>query len=178
MEKEFIKYKKFGAYHWKQYLDKNTKYSRHADRVKGWIRDKNVLDVGAGDGFITSLLNCDGIDNEIIAVKLAQEKGVRVTLGDAYNIPFPNESFDAVFCGDVLEHLERPKEALQEMRRVLKHYLYLVTPTKGTQNDPFHITEWEPEELKELVESQGFKLVKEMEVVYKDKRIYAEFLKV
>jgi len=44
----FTKYEKYGAYHWKQYLD-GTKYKAHADRVKEWVKEKNVLDVGAGD---------------------------------------------------------------------------------------------------------------------------------
>jgi ubiquinone/menaquinone biosynthesis C-methylase UbiE len=177
MEQEFLKYKKFGAYHWKQYEDKNTKYSRHADRVKEWVKEKNVLDVGCGDGMITSLLNCKGIDNEPISIQLAIEKGVDAKVASVYELPYQAEEFDSVFCGDVLEHLENPEEALKEMRRVLKEYLYLATPTKGTQNDPYHIKEWEPGELKTLVESQGFKLVGDILTVLKDKRIYGKFQK-
>ena len=174
---KFTKYQKFGAYHWKQYNDKNTKYSRHADRVKEWVNEKNVLDIGAGDGLITYLLGAKGVDNEPEAVKLAQEKGGNVIWGNANLLRFEDEEFEAVFMGDVLEHLEFPRQALKEARRVLKSYLYLVTPEKGTNNDKFHYEEWTPEELKKLVESEGFVLEGEMLEVPKDKRIYGKFKK-
>src|SRR3990167_9608551 len=122
---EFSKYKKFGAYHWKQYEDKNTKYFRHADRVKEWIKEKSVLDIGAGDGKITHLLGIKGVDDEPEAVRLAVEKGADVKLGDAYRLSYKDEEFDSVFMGDVLEHLEFPRKALQEARRILRKYLYL-----------------------------------------------------
>jgi len=173
----FTKYHKFGAYHWKQYDDKNTKYSRHADRVKEWIKEKNVLDIGAGDGKITHLLAIKGVDNEPEAVRLAQEKGADVILADAYHLPFKDEEFEAAFMGDVLEHFEFPRKALQEARRVLKNYLYIAAPEKGTNNDKFHYQEWTPEELKELVESEGFALEGDILVVPKDKRIYGKFKK-
>lgn len=174
---QFTKYHKFGAYHWKQYEDKNTKYSRHADRVKDWIKEKNVLDIGAGDGKITHLLGIKGVDNEPEAVRLAQEKGANVVLGDAYNLPFNNEEFESAFMGDVLEHCEFPKKALQEAKRILKNYLYLATPEKGTNNDKFHYQEWTPEELRKLVENEGFALEGEILAVPKDKRIYGKFKK-
>lgn len=173
----FTKYHKFGAYHWKQYDDKNTKYSRHADRVKEWIKEKNVLDIGAGDGKITHLLAIKGVDNEPEAVRLAQEKGADVILADAYHLPYKDGEFEAAFMGDVLEHFEFPRKALQEARRVLKNYLYIAAPEKGTNNDKFHYQEWTPEELKELVESEGFALEGDILVVPKDKRIYGKFKK-
>ena len=174
---QFTKYHKFGAYHWKQYDDKNTKYSRHADRVKEWIKEKNVLDIGAGDGKITHLLGIKGVDNEPEAVRLAREKGADVALADAYRLPFKDGEFEAVFMGDVLEHFEFPREALREAGRVLKNYFYIAAPEKGTNNDKFHYQEWTPEELKELVESEGFALEGEILVVPKDKRIYGKFKK-
>lgn len=174
---KFTKYHKFGAYHWGQY-DKGTKYTRHADRVKEWVKEKNVLDIGAGDGKITHLLGIKGIDDEPEAVRLAREKGADVTLGDAYHLPYKDEEFESVFMGDVLEHLEFPRQGLQEARRVLKKYLYLVTPEKGTNNDKFHYQEWMSNELKELVESERFVLEGEILVVPKDKRIYGKFKKV
>jgi ubiquinone/menaquinone biosynthesis C-methylase UbiE len=173
----FTKYSQFGAYHWKMYEDKNTKYSRHADRVKEWIKETSVLDMGAGDGKITSMLGAKGIDNEPEAVRLAQEKGVDVILGDAYNLPFKDEEFDAVFMGDVLEHLEFPQKALQEARRVLKQFLYLAVPKKGMDNDKFHYQEWTPDELKKLVENEGFVLEGDILEVPKDKRDYEKFKK-
>lgn len=177
----FPKYQKFGAYHWKMY-DDGTKYKRHADRVAIWVREKNVLDVGAGDGKITSMLGslAEGIDNEPEAVRLAQEKGVDVHWGDAYAIPFPDGAFESVLMADVLEHFEFPDKALKEARRVLTKCLYITTPPKrddGKLTDKFHYIEWAPEELKALVESEGFELEGEILVIAAEKTMYARFRK-
>lgn len=181
----FDKYKKWGAYHWKFY-DDNTKYRRHADRVVKWIEEHFVLDIGAGDGKITALLEASGkkvygIDNEPEAVRLAQEKGANVALMDAYNIPYPDNLFDAALMADVLEHFERPTDALREARRVISGSLYVSTPPKrsdGKLTDKYHYTEWSPVELVKLVEQVGFALVGGVDVVTADKVMYAKFRRV
>ncbi len=176
---KFTKYHDKGAYHWAQYA-KNTKYRTHADRVKEWITEDLILDVGAGDGKMTALLGCVGIDNEPEAVRLAQEQGANVMLGDAYRIPFPSETFDVVLMADALEHLERPVEGLLEARRVLTRALYITTPPKradGKLTDKFHYQEWTPGGLQELVEACGFVLEGEIRVFPEEKVMYAKFLK-
>src|SRR5262249_59081679 len=45
---------------------------------------------------------------------------VRFEAADLYALPFPEESFDAVFLHGVLEHLGDPVAGLREARRVLK----------------------------------------------------------
>ena len=40
--------------------------------------------------------------------------------GDAYDLPFPDASFDKVICAEVLEHLPRDERAMAELVRVLK----------------------------------------------------------
>ena len=40
-------------------------------------------------------------------------------VADATHIPLPPASIDAIWCLNVLEHLERPEAAMQEMARVL-----------------------------------------------------------
>ena len=175
---KFTKYDQFGAYHWGQY-DKGTKYKVHADRVKDWIKESSVLDIGAGDGKITSLIKgAVGIDNEPTAVKLSQEKGVNVVLGDAYHLPYMDKCFDSALMADVLEHFEFPDDALEEAKRVLKKYLYITTPPKrddGKLTDKFHYIEWTPEELVELVEKHGFVAEHDVLVFPEEKVMYAKF---
>lgn len=181
----FDKYRKFGAYHWKQY-DQNTKYRRHADRVVQWIEESFIIDIGAGDGKITSLLEAAGkkpygIDNEPEAVRLAQEKGANVALMDAYKTPYPDNLFEAALMADVLEHFERPTDALREARRVISGSLYVSTPPKrsdGKLTDKYHYFELSPVELITMVEQVGFALVGEIDVVAADKVMYAAFRKV
>ena len=91
-----------------------------------------LLDVGCGPGTIT----CDladlvaptqliGIDSATDAIEHARgqaaERGVtnvRFEAGDVYNLRFDDATFDVVYAHQVLQHLDRPVEALIEMRRV------------------------------------------------------------
>lgn len=159
MSIEFTKYKEKGAYHWEWYKN-NEHYRSKVNQILKLVEEKSVLDVGAGDGLISSLLDIKGIDNDEEGVRLAREKGADVILGDAYQIPFEDESFDSVLMADVLEHLEFPEKGLLEARRVLKKYLYITTPERSDKMSKFHYQEWTHKELEELVERSGFKLVK------------------
>lgn len=173
----FTKYEKLGAYHWKQYAD-GTKYKAHADRVKEWVKETKILDVGAGDGLITYLLGATGIEYEEEGVRLAQEKGANVIQGDAYALPFEDNSFEAVTMIDVIEHLDDPIRALQEARRVAP-VLYINTPPKkddGTLTDKFHITEYSPIGLTTLLKESGYKLDGAIMVYPNEKMMYGRFI--
>lgn len=45
---------------------------------------------------------------------------VSFELGDIYELPYPDASFDAAFAHNVLVHLSDPLQAMKEMRGVLK----------------------------------------------------------
>jgi len=93
-----------------------------------------LLDCGSGMGALTTSLaewlapgEVVGIDREASQVQAAHawaaEKGVHnvhFEIGDVYEIPFPDASFDAVFAYTVLEHVREPRRAMREMRRLLK----------------------------------------------------------
>ena len=109
--------------------------ARDADFFLPHLRSgMRVLDVGCGPGGITVGLaeavapgEAVGVDFQSAQVEqaraLAAERGVanaRFEVGDAYQLPFPDGSFDAVFAHAVLIHLREPVRALAEMRRVLR----------------------------------------------------------
>lgn len=177
---EFDKYEKYGAYHWDEY-QKKTQYGMHARKVKNWIKEEGKkLDIGSGDGLITSLINAEGIDTNKVAIKLANERGVNVIYGSAYAIPKESDSIDIIYFGDVIEHLEFPDKSLKEIKRVLKHngLLYVVTPPKSSDGklwDKYHYVEYSPNELKTYVESFDFELIDDIEVVNEYVRMYAKF---
>ena len=93
-----------------------------------------VLDVGSGPGSITVGLAETVAPGEVVGIDmqqsqveraraLAAERGVanvRFEVGDAYRLPFPDRSFNAVFAHTVFVHLGEPVRALAEMRRVLR----------------------------------------------------------
>lgn len=176
---EFNKYKERGAYHWKEYEQK-TPYGLHAEKVSKWVRKKGkTLDIGAGDGLITHLINAIGIDNNDVAVKLAKEKKVNVSKCDVYNINFSDNYFDNIYLGDVLEHLEKPDIAIHEIKRVLKSegYLYIVTPPAKKEGlwDKYHYREYTPNQLIVYMEKFNFKILGNIETINKYVRMYGLF---
>jgi DNA modification methylase len=168
---KFNKYKEYGDYHWKDYADKRTVYAAHVDFLRDWVKEKNTLEVGAGDGLITHVLGIEGIDNNMEAIKIAKSKGVRVKKGSAYNL---KGKYDAVLMGDTLEHLEDPIRAIRQARKVAP-ILYIVTPPKKEGiKDTNHYNEWTPDELIELVEKEGFELMGDIIIQYE--RMHAKFV--
>src|SRR5262245_53723956 len=93
-----------------------------------------LLDGGCGPGTLTIDLaavvapaEAVGIDVAPGQIDLAREQtaerrvaNVRFEAANLYALPFPEESFDAVFLHGVLEHLGDPVAGLREVRRVLK----------------------------------------------------------
>ncbi|MBK9712995.1 MAG: methyltransferase domain-containing protein [Kouleothrix sp.] len=62
-------------------------------------------------------------------------------VGDIAAIPAPDQSFDAVMCTEVIEHIPHPAEALRELARLLKPggYLVLTAPFCSiTHFAPYH----------------------------------------
>ncbi len=76
---------------------------------------------------------------------------------DASVLGFKGEVFDIVLGFEVIEHLKYPKNALKEIKRVLKEkgICILSTPNKaywerlGVISNPFHIKEYSYQELKD-----------------------------
>jgi ubiquinone/menaquinone biosynthesis C-methylase UbiE len=97
-------------------------------------RGMSLLDCGSGPGSITAGLakavspgEVTGIEIEASQVDLARENAAKLGLtnikfeqGSAYELPYPDNRFDAVFSHAMLEHLTNPVLVVKEMRRVLK----------------------------------------------------------
>ena len=93
-----------------------------------------LLDLGCGPGSITIGLaeavapgEVVGIDAQPAQVEraraLAAERripNVTFEVADAYDLPFPDRSFDAAFMHVILMHLTEPVRALAEVRRLLR----------------------------------------------------------
>ena len=88
-----------------------------------------VLDVGCGAGFLSNelalhQLNVTGVDLSEDSIKVAQRYDstgkVKYLAADAYNLPFPDQSFDVLTAMDFLEHVDQPAKVIQEFSRVLR----------------------------------------------------------
>jgi SAM-dependent methyltransferase len=79
-------------------------------------------------------------------------------LGVGTQLPFLNESCDAVIALDVIEHLPKAQglKAISEMKRVARRLVLVVTPNgflpQSASENPFqeHISGWDYSELREL----------------------------
>jgi SAM-dependent methyltransferase len=91
---------------------------------------KRVLEIGVGTGtdfvqWARAGALAHGIDLtergvELTRRRLAREKLIgQVDVGDAENLPFPDEQFDLVYSWGVLHHTPNPRKAIDEVRRVL-----------------------------------------------------------
>ena len=91
------------------------------------FKKTSLLDVGCGNGFFTYHFNklCDVVGLDFSEQMLKINPHLNLIKGDAENLPFNNNSFDIVFCSNLLHHLKNPEIAINEMKRVSKKYIIL-----------------------------------------------------
>jgi 2-polyprenyl-6-hydroxyphenyl methylase / 3-demethylubiquinone-9 3-methyltransferase len=91
--------------------------------------DATILDVGCGGGFLSNELarqgyRVTGVDLSPESVKVAEAhdvtRTVKYEVADAFHLPYPDESFDALTAMDFLEHIDNPDVVIKEFARVLK----------------------------------------------------------
>ena len=93
---------------------------------------KKVLEVGAGRGYLQDIVeDYTGLDISPTARRYFHKPFVQASATD---MPFRDETFDAIWTIWVLEHVPNPEQALSEMRRVLKDdgILYLAPAWRCT----------------------------------------------
>jgi SAM-dependent methyltransferase len=100
---------------------------------------QDILEVGGGQSGLTALLfpqaqitNID-LNSEYVQAPCNQQKRVRFVCGDATNLPFENQSFDAITMFDLLEHVPDDKKAVSEAVRVLRPggFLLISSPNEN-----------------------------------------------
>lgn len=167
----FDKYESGGAYHWRE-CDPTSpgynpalvaRYKMILDRVAGG----SVLDVGAGDGYLTARLaeRCSsviGIESDPHGLAQADAMldaipNAEIRAGSATCLEFAAASFDSVAMADVIEHLDEPEAAVREMARVVRDTgtVYVTTPQWRPDRvwDVRHVKEYRPDELDGLMRS-------------------------
>lgn len=147
-----------------------------------------MLEVGCGrgaaagillDAFQPGFLCTMDLDIRMIRMAgryLSAEKRSRIPMyvGDAAQLPHPDETFDAVFGFGVLHHVPEWRKALSELARVLKkggmYFIEELYPTLYqnfvTKHILLHPTEnrFRSQDLREALEEAGLKVVNALEI--------------
>ena len=102
---------------------------RQVLKVFSAYKFERILDVGCGDGYFTKLLGEVSEAKETYGIEISSEgiessvkngvKAVQIDLQED-NFPFEDNYFDAIFCGEIIEHIFNPDYFLQEVYRALK----------------------------------------------------------
>ena len=139
------------------------------------IQGQALLDIGCGNGDF--LLNAreagwvvSGVEPDMMAVEIAQKRGLNVVLGTIDYLALQSNCFDAITLSHVIEHVHDPMKLLQAMNRLLKPdgIVYIDTPniqSVGAQlfrnswrgiEAPRHLVIFSTEGLVKLLSLTGF----------------------
>ncbi len=134
----------------------------------------SILDVGCGDGshllFLSKVLpeTYLGIDIEQESIERCKtyHPHLQFQTGNIYKLPLPDHSYDIVLCMEVLEHLDTPQNALQELLRTARKGIIISVPwepwfqlgnlargkyLRSFGNHPEHLQHWNPKSFALLI---------------------------
>jgi SAM-dependent methyltransferase len=139
----------------------------------------SVLEVGCGPGYSglrivdfhpAAQLVCSDVEIALVREAKRRNQRARFLNESAYALAHPDDSFDLVFCLEVLEHLEEPDRALAELARVARGPVILSVPreplwralnmARGAYwstlgNTPGHVQHWSAASLTRLATQHG-----------------------
>lgn len=95
-----------------------------------------AIEIGCGEGFSTqrianmlppqAIFAASEYVSDLVPKAAKRNPGVTVLQESTYELTHPDDSFDVVLLLEVLEHLDYPDKALQEIARILKPSGYLI----------------------------------------------------
>ena len=139
-----------------------------ADDYAARLKARRVMDLGCGAGDSVDLFRTVDPDVSWVGVDIEDSPEVSgrtradaefVTF-DGRRLPFDGGSFELVYCKQVLEHVEHPRELLAEVARVLGAGRHFAGST--SQLEAFHsrsTLNWTPYGFTRLAEDAGLEVV-------------------
>jgi SAM-dependent methyltransferase len=136
-----------------------------------------VLDAGCGRSLFTEIrpdwpfrIVASDVDLDLLKARRDAFPQVRWAVGSAHPLPFRDGAFDALFAGELIEHLGDPAPAVADFHRVLKPggTLILTTPNRlrlanlvdrsDRPYSPDHLSELSYDEVAALLRAGGFEI--------------------
>lgn len=170
--------------------DKKEKYLNSFEQNKllpllGTIKNKEILEVGAGTGRLTTQLIHFGarltaldISPQMLEILKKKNSKLKTIVGDAESLPFADNTFDMVIAVFLIVHLKDPKIFFDEAYRVLKDGGCLVitninqkeAPEVKTKDGIIKIESYyhRPDQVVEELENLAFKIEKNIFVYEQD----------
>ncbi len=104
---------------------------RKLQQISQLSPDKKILEIGCGNGIGTRLIQeyfkpsefiATEFDPELVEIAQLKNKGARVVVeaGDATDLRFQDNEFDAVIGLSVIHHIPNWKDCLDELHRLIK----------------------------------------------------------
>ncbi len=98
------------------------------------LEPMSVLEIGGGNGEMCELImennpdfikNYTSVEYSAEGTNRMKERGIQAFKMDAQSLDFDDNSFDLVFCFDVMHHVDFPAMMADEMIRVTRRYFFL-----------------------------------------------------
>jgi len=107
------------------YISEPWQYERVELMMNKCKKGGKILEVGAGDGYCVEQLlkrgyDIEGVEFSPLRYSRCKKAGLPVLQGDIHCLPFPDNYFDTVMCGEVLEHIPSMALGMKELERVCK----------------------------------------------------------
>lgn len=115
------------------------------------IRQRKVLDIGAGRGNFLLFLKKEGVDahgvelnhayiEQALSAAAKQQIDIDLRQGAAEDLPYDDNEFGFVNLSEVIEHVNEPEKVLTEVHRVLKDdgFVYISMPSRFSVIDPHY----------------------------------------
>lgn len=139
----------------------------------------STYEAGCGEGFVSEhirqLMEKKKVEGKIFATDISPKaiseavlrfRGIHFEVSSIYRTQQPDRAFDLVVASEVLEHLENPEKALEELIRVSGRYLLISVPCepiwrisnmargkywRTLGNTPGHIQHWNRRQIVDLL---------------------------
>jgi len=123
--------------HW-WFIGRKKIFKTFIDDFLGGRSSQLICDIGCGAGAMIPLLaehgKVWGVENSDLAVNYCIENGIKnVFKADSKQLPFKDESLDALSLFDVIEHIDDDARVLEECRRVCKKDATLIVSVPAYQ---------------------------------------------